>query len=91
MLPSKKLAREAAGRGALFTLEPATGEDLALQLHSEAVGQRLGDLQVARNYQVLLLRVARSGLEIPRGDDVVQKGGEAPTPSPTSCSPSPGA
>jgi putative transport protein len=38
---------------------------------SGAIGQRLGDLRVARKYQVLLLRLVRSGLEIPRGDDVV--------------------
>ena len=43
---------------------------------SEAIGQRLGDLQVARQYQVLLLHIWRSGLEIPRGDDVVLKRGD---------------
>jgi putative transport protein len=43
---------------------------------SEGIGQRLGDLQVARQYQVLLLHVMRSGLEIPRGDDVVLQRGD---------------
>jgi putative transport protein len=43
---------------------------------SEAIGQRLGDLHVARHYKVLLLRIWRSGLEIPRGDDVVLKRGD---------------
>jgi putative transport protein len=43
---------------------------------SEAIGQRLGDLQVARQYHVLLLHVMRSGLEIPRGDDVVLERGD---------------
>jgi putative transport protein len=60
------------------TTSPLAKADSAkiVVVRSEAVGQRLGDLQVARSYQVLLLHVWRSGLEIPRGDEVVLKRGD---------------
>jgi putative transport protein len=79
LAPAENFSRRISPLGEeIPTTSPMAQVDSAkiVVIRSKAIGQRLGDLQVARKYQVLLLRVVRSGLEIPRGDDVVLKRGD---------------